>query len=85
MPTNELQPLNLEEDLFINPEISTMPAPEIGAQVMIYKDPMFKETQEGNATVNKILMSDGQRNLCLVTLESNGIQVERWIKKESAL
>lgn len=85
MPTNELQPLNPQDDLFITPENNTMPAPEIGDQVMIYKDPLFKESQEGNATVNKVLMSDGQRNLCLVTLESNGMQVERWIKKESAL
>lgn len=84
MPFNEIQALDPWEDFLIAPEVLTAPMPKTGTQVTIYKDPFFKTQQEDTATLGKVLMSDGQRDLCLVTLGSNGMQVERWIKKDTA-
>jgi len=53
-----------------------------GQNVQIYKDPNFEEIPESMAIIDKVLMSEKTRSLCLVTLESNDMQVERWIKKE---
>jgi len=83
----DLQALDVRADVFIDRDvvpINTIVEPTVNQNIQIYKDPFFKTRPESTAMVKKVLMSDGQRDLCLVQLDSNGMIVERWIKKEVA-
>ena len=55
---------------------------EVGDRIKIYKDPQFEEVLEGWGVVCKILMEQKDMIFCIVKLESNKLEVERWIKKE---
>lgn len=76
----ELEVLNVSGDIFIDPS-KDKDLIEVNDVIEIFKDPLFKTDSEGSATVDKVLMSDGQQDLAMVTLDANGVQVQRWIKK----
>lgn len=83
---NEIAGLSPREDFFIDldnlSKTDVIVEPVENDNVQIYKDPFSKTRLEGSAVVKKVLMSDGQRDLCLVQMDDDGRVVERWIKKE---
>lgn len=54
---------------------------EVGDRVKVYKDPQFEEVFEDWGVICKKLMEQKEMIFCIVKLESNEMEVERWIKK----
>lgn len=76
----DIQALDPSDDYFINP-YEEQDVIVKDTSVQIFKDPLSKAAPEDTATINKVIATDGQRDLALVTLDSNSLPMQRWIKR----